>query len=224
MDLKSLDELISRYRDGILGEQAGEAQEMSRFLGFLLQHGGLRKLEVPGKRALLVEPAEALRCFHFSQYLDWYLGERLGASHREVEDARRVLEHFNDWLLEQQAITPEAFEENRDSILSGEAGPAVFEDLSGPEADDEEDIATVREEKDFYVPGEYSATLSGELILTKVQEGILYGTLPEGGKEIGPILVDRAVSSSHQVGDRIHLSLGRAGDHWNLLSEGLRRS
>ena len=198
---------------------------MARFLEFLVRHGGLKKLEAPGKTPQLLEPAEALRCFHFSQHLDWYLSEKVGASAREVEEARLTLGHFNEWLLERQAISQEAFEENRDSILSGEAGPAVFEDVSGSEVGDEEEgLGGVREEKDFYVPGEYSATLSGELILTKVQEGILYGTFPDGGKEIGPILVDRSVSSGHKVGDRVHLSLGRAGEHWNLLSEGQRRS
>jgi hypothetical protein len=142
-----------------------------------------------------------------------------------VEEARLTMGHFNEWLLERQAISHEAFEENRDSILGGEAGPAAYEDVSGPEMDDEEEgIGAVREEKDFYVPGEYSATLSGELILTQVQEGILYGRFPDGGKEIGPILVDRSVSSGHKVGDHVHLSLGRAGEHWNLLSEGQKRS
>ncbi len=225
MGLKSLDVLLSQYRVEVLGEKSREAQEMTRFTEFLLSHGALKKLEVPGKPALLVDRTERLRCFHFSQYLDWYLTEKVGADRREVEEARLAMVHFNEWLLEQQAITQEAFEENRDSILSGEGGPAVYEDVSGPGVDDDETgIPAVREEKDFYVPGEYSATLSGELILTKVQEGILYGTFPDGGKEIGPILVDRAVSSSHKVGDRVHLSLGRAGDHWNLLHEGQRRS
>lgn len=224
MESKSLDALLSQYK-GVLGEESGDAREMARFREFLVSHGGLRKLQLPGKEDRLMAQSEALRCFHFSQYLDWYLTEKVGASIREVEDARLGLGRFNEWLLEQQAIPPEAFEENRESILGGEAGPAVDEDLSSSDGDDEEDgIAAVREEKDFYVPGEYSATLTGEFILTKVQEGILYGKLPGGGKEIGPILVDRSVSSSHRVGDRIHLSLGRAGDHWNLLHEGQRRS
>ncbi|MCI0658167.1 MAG: hypothetical protein L0170_14035 [Acidobacteria bacterium] len=222
MELKSLDVLLSQYRDEALG---AEGREIGRFLEFLLSHGGLKKLEVPGKSARLVDRADRLRCFHFSQFLDWYLTEKLGADHREVEDARLAMGHFNEWLLEQQAITHEAFEENRDSILSGESGPAVYEDVSNPElADEETGLATLREEKDFYVPGEYSATLSGEFILTQVQEGILYGKFPDGGKEIGPILVDRSVSSGHKVGDRVHLSLGRAGEHWNLLHEGQRRS
>ena len=225
MDSKPLDALISHYRDETLGETSPEGPELARFLDFLLGHGGLRKLEAPGKRAWLIDRAEALRCFHFSQYLDWYLTEKVGASNREVEDARLAMAHFNEWLLERQAITHEAFEENRESILSGEAGPAVYQDVSSGEADgDEEEFAGVPEERDFYVPGEYSATLSGEFILTKVQEGILYGRLPDGGQEIGPILVERAISSSHQVGDRVHLSLGRAGAHWNLLHEGPRRS
>ena len=225
MESKSLDALLSQYRLEVLGEDSQDAREMARFREFLVSHGGLRKLQLPGKEDRLMAPSEALRCFHFSQYLDWYLTEKVGASIREVEDARLGLGRFNEWLLEQQAIPREAFEENRESILGGEAGPAVYENVSSPDGDDEEDgIAAIREEKDFYVPGEYSATLTGEFILTKVQEGILYGKLPDGGKEIGPILVDRAVSSSHRVGDRIHLSLGRAGDHWNLLHEGRRRS
>jgi hypothetical protein len=225
MESKSLDALLSQYRDEILGEAARETREMSRFLGFLLKHGGFRAVGVPGKSVRLVERAEALQCFHFSQYLDWYLVEKSGASRREVEDARLALQHFNEWLLERQVITHDAFEENRDSILSGEAGPAVVEEASASGANDEDEgVTAVREEQEFHVPGEYSATLTGEIILTKVQEGILYGTLADGGKEIGPILVDRAISSTHQVGDRIHLSLGRAGGHWNLLHEGQRRS
>ena len=224
MESKSLDALLSQYRIEVLGEESRAAREMTRFREFLVSHGGLRKLQLPGKEEQIVAPSEALCCFHFSQYLDWYLTEKVGASGREVEDARLGLGRFNEWLLEQQAISREGFEENRESILGGEAGPAIDEEVSSPEGDDEDGMAAVREEKDFYVPGEYSATLTGEFILTKVQEGILYGKLPDGGREIGPILVERAVSSSHRVGDRIHLSLGRAGDHWNLLHEGQRRS
>ena len=224
MDSKPLDALFAQYRNELSREQAREAREMARFLEFLMRHGGLKKLDIPGKDPRPLESAQALRCFHFSQYLDWYLTEKITASAREVEDARLAMGHFNEWLLERQAITQEVFEENRDSILSGEAGPAVYEDVSGRDEDEEEPLlSAVREEKDFYVPGEYSATLSGELILTQVQEGILYGRFPDGGKEIGPILVDRAVSSSHKVGDRVHLALGKAGGHWNLLSEGLKR-
>jgi len=224
MESKSLDALLSQYRIEVLGEESREAREMARFLEFLVTHGGLRKLQLPGKEERIVAPSEALRCFHFSQYLDWYLTEKAGASRREVEDARVGLGRFNEWLLEQQAIGREGYEENRESILGGETGPAIDEDVSSPEGDDEDGMAAVREEQDFYVPGEYSATLTGEFILTKVQEGILYGELPDSGREIGPILVDRAVSSSHRVGDRIHLWLGRAGDHWNLLHEGQKRS
>ena len=95
--------------------------------------------------------------------------------------------------------------------------------MGSEEEDPEAGVSSVREEKDFYVPGEYSSTLSGEFIITKVQEGILYGEHRVDGREVGPILVDRAVSSGHKVGDRVHLSLGKAGDHWNLLSVGRRR-
>src|SRR4030095_4953729 len=111
----------------------------------------------------------------------------------------------------------EIFEENRDSILGSEETGA--EAAEGEEASDEI-LDTVREEKDLYVPGESSLTLSGEFVLTKVQEGILYGRRAGDPREVGPILVDRSVSSGHKVGDRVHLSLGKAGDHWNVLGLG----
>ena len=224
MELKILDALLSEFQKEVLGPGTPEARELARFHEFLVKHGGLRRLEVPGKQAQILEQAEALRCFHFSQYLDWYLTEKVGASRRELEVARAAMKHLNEWLLERQAITHDAFEENQESILGSEAGPPVYEDVVGSEEEDPEaGVSSVREEKDFYVPGEYSSTLSGEFIITKVQEGILYGEHRVDGREVGPILVDRAVSSGHKVGDRVHLSLGKAGDHWNLLSVGRRR-
>jgi len=224
MELKILDALLSEFQKEVLGPGTPEARELARFHEFLVKHGGLRRLEVPGKQAQILEQAEALRCFHFSQYLDWYLTEKVGASRRELEVARAAMKHLNEWLLVRQAITHDAFEENQESILGSEAGPPVYEDVVGSEEEDPEaGVSSVREEKDFYVPGEYSSTLSGEFIITKVQEGILYGEHRVDGREVGPILVDRAVSSGHKVGDRVHLSLGKAGDHWNLLSVGRRR-
>jgi hypothetical protein len=210
---KSLDALFSQYREK-MGAISPGSREMERFEEFLVGHAGLRKLETPGKGRQLLGGVEALRCFHFSQYLDWYLVEKVGASRREQEAARDVLKRFNEWLLERGAVGLEIFEEHRDSILGiGETGE---ESAEGEEASDET-LDTVREEKDFYVPGEYSLTLSGEFVLTKVQEGILYGRRAEDPREVGPILVDRSVSSGHKVGDRVHLSLGKAGDHWNVL-------
>jgi hypothetical protein len=213
---KSLEALFSQYREK-LGADSPGAREMKRFEEFLVGHAGLRKLEMPGTGGRILAGVEALRCFHFSQYLDWYLVEKVGASRREREAARSILKRFNEWLLEKEAVGLEIFEENRDSILGM--------DETGGEAGEEQEASdeildTVREEKDFYVPGEYSHTLSGEFVLTKVQEGILYGRRAEDSREIGPILVDRALSSGHKVGDRVHLSLGKAGDHWNVLGVG----
>jgi len=222
MNPKTLDALMSEYQEEVLGPNTPEADEVTRFREFLVRHGGLKKLEVSGRKAIILERAEALRCFHFSQYLDWFLTEKVGVPPREVDAARAAMKHLNEWLLERDAITHDVFEENQESILARETGPPVDEDPAG--AGDEEDgeggVAGVPEEKDFHVPGEYSATLSGEFVITKVQEGILYGRRPDDGREIGPILVERAVSSGHRVGDRVHLSLGKAGDHWNLLTVG----
>ena len=60
MDSKSLDDLLSQYRNEVLGEKSREGQEMARFLGFLLSHGGLKKLEIPGKTGRLLEQVERL--------------------------------------------------------------------------------------------------------------------------------------------------------------------
>lgn len=215
---KSLDALLSECREE-MGPGSAGARELERFEEFLVEQAGLRKLESPGKWRKLLDGVEALRCFHFSQYLDWYLAEKIGVSHREREAARDVLRRFNEWLLEKAVVVPEVFEENQDSILGIEAAPAMGDDAAAEE-DADEAIDAVREEKDFYVPGEYSVTLSGEFVLTQVQEGILYGRRAGDAQEVGPILVDRSVSSGHKVGDRVHLSLGKAGDHWNVLGFG----
>jgi hypothetical protein len=215
----SLDALLSEYRKE-MGPDSPGAREMERFEGFLVEHAGLRKLESPGKWRQLLGGVEALRCFHFSQYLDWYLAEKIGVAGREQEAAREVLKRFNEWLLGRAAVSPEVFEENQDSILGIESAPTFREDSGEREEDADDAMGAVREEKDFYVPGEYSLTLSGEFVLTKVQEGILYGRRSGDAREVGPILVDRSVSSGHKVGDRVHLSLGKAGDHWNVLGLG----
>ena len=73
------------------------------------------------------------------------------------------------------------------------------------------------EQEDRGVPEECSAILSGEFVLTKVQEGILYARRDDDPREIGPILVDRAVSSGQRIGDRVTLLLGKVGDRWVLL-------
>jgi hypothetical protein len=136
-----------------------------------------------------------------------------------VGAARAALRRLNEWLFGAELIGPEDFDENRESILGGEDLAA----LDREEAAEEEaaGLPGPPEEKDFHVPGEYSAVLSGEFVLTKVQEGILYGRRA-GEREIGPILVDRSVSGGHRIGDRVHLAVGKAGDHWNLLSVGPR--
>ncbi len=214
---KILDALFDEYRR-LRPEDAEGPGGIVAFAGFLASHGGMRRLEPPGKPPRLLGTVSDLRCFHFSQYLEWYLPEKLGAPARDKERAREALHRFNEWLLETGQIGREAFEESREAIL-GEAEPAAFQNVSGVE-EDEEDEFKVPEERDFYVPGEYAATLSGEFLITKVQEGILYGRRSGDSEEVGPILVDRAVSSGHKVGDRVHLSLGKAGDHWNLLGLG----
>jgi len=117
----------------------------------------------------------------------------------------------------------EDFEENRESILGGEEDPPTAGEVAAQTDTEEEtsdEIPGISEEKDFYVPGEYPALLSGEFVLTKVQEGILYGKRDGDREEVGPILVNRSVSGGSCVGDRVHLSLGKAGDHWNLLGLG----
>ncbi|HEV8375558.1 MAG TPA: hypothetical protein VGR38_04905 [Candidatus Polarisedimenticolia bacterium] len=219
---KTLDAIMSEYREEREGPRSAGAKELERFQEFLVKHLGLRKLEFPGRKEQLLVGAEALRCFHFSQYLDWYLAEKIGVSHQEREAARATLSRFNEWLLERKAISREVFEENQGSILGVEAGPMEREEIAGGGDDPDDAVTMLPEEKDFYVPGEYSLTLSGEFVITKVQEGILYGRRPVDSKEIGPILVDRTVSGVHKVGDRVHLSLGKAGDHWNVLTLGRR--
>ena len=113
MEPRGLDALISEYRDEILGPGTQENAELARFREFLLRHGGLKKLEIAGRKAQLLESAEALRCFHFSQYLDWYLTEKVGASRRELEEARAALGYFDTLpeervtLLEGEAIAAE---------------------------------------------------------------------------------------------------------------------
>jgi hypothetical protein len=220
MDGKILDALLEEYR-GRHPQDAEGAGGIEGFSEFLARHAGMRRLEVPGKAPRLLGMAAELRCFHYSQYLEWYLPEKLGAPAREKERARVVLGRLNEWLLETRQITREAFEENRESIR-GEADPPAYQEVSPSveDRDEEADAFEVQEEQDFYVPGEYSATLSGEFVITKVQEGILYGRRGGDPEEVGPILVDRAVSSGHKVGDVVHLSLGKAGDHWNLLGLG----
>jgi hypothetical protein len=222
MGVKTLDAVLSDYRE-TLGPGSPEDREMARFRGFLLMHGGPRKMEVPGRDAHILEPADFLRCFHFSQYLDWYLAEREGVPTAEVEGARAAMNHFNEWLLERGIIGVGDFEENRESILGGEEGPPVFQELGAGE-ESTSHSAGVAEERDFYVPGEYASVVGGEFVITKVQEGILYGKRDGDPREIGPILVDRAVSGGSKVGDRVHLSLGKAGSHWNLLTMGRRKS
>ncbi|HEU5180294.1 MAG TPA: hypothetical protein VFW45_05855 [Candidatus Polarisedimenticolia bacterium] len=222
MAAKILDALFDEYRR-LRPEDAEGSGGITAFAEFLARHGGMRRLEPPGKPPRLLGTASDLRCFHYSQYLEWYLPEKLGAPARDKERAREALRRFNEWLMETGQIGREIFEESRESIL-GEAEPAAFQNVSGVEEDeneeDENDEFKVPEERDFYVPGEYAATLSGEFLITKVQEGILYGRRSGDVEEVGPILVDRAVSSGHKVGDRVHLSLGKAGDHWNLLGLG----
>ena len=217
---KILDALFDEYRR-LRPEEADGPGGVMAFSEFLARHGGMRRLEVPGKAPRLLGTAAELRCFHYSQYLEWYLPEKLGAPAKERERAREALRRFNEWLLETGQIGREAFEQSRESIL-GESEPAAFQSVYGAKEDLDEEVDgfKVPEEQDFYVPGEYAATLSGEFLITKVEEGILYGRRSGDPEEVGPILVDRAVSSGHKVGDRVHLSLGKAGDHWNLLGLG----
>ena len=219
MPFRSLDAVFSEYGEA-LGPKSPETGEMARFRQFLVMHGGFRA-EPAERKERIVGRAEALRCFHFSQYLGWYLSEKEGLPQRAVEAARATLGHFNEWLLENQIIGVAEFEENRESILGGEEGPPADQEVGA--SDEAPGIADVAEERDFYVPGEYSSTLSGEFVITKVQEGILYGRRDGDCREIGPILVDRSVSGGSRVGDRVHLSLGRAGGHWNLLGFGRRK-
>jgi len=219
MPVQSLGSVFEEY--GVaLGPESPELGEMARFREFLVMHAGFRT-ETAGRTARIVGPAEALRCFHFSQYLDWYLSEKEGLPRREVEAARSVMNRFNEWLLGDRIIGVADFEENRESILGGEEGPPVTQEMGA--SDEGPGIAEVTEERDFYVPGEYSSVLSGEFVITKVQEGMLYGRRDGDSREIGPILVVRAVSGGSRVGDRVHLSLGRAGGHWNLLGFGRRK-
>ena len=229
MPVPILDALLSEYQE-VLGAKAPEGAEVERFREFLFLHGGLQKLEPPGRRARILSRVDALRCFHFSQYLDWYLVEKVGASRISIEEARAAMKRFNEWLFERNLIPMADFEENQESIRGGEEGPPVYQQMGAGAASEEDDgqddsgaLPGVTEEKDFYVPGEYQTLLSGEFVLTKVQEGILYGSREGDPGEVGPILVDRAVSAGSRVGDRVHLSLGKAGDHWNLLGIGLRR-
>jgi len=221
MELKTLDAILSEYQQALAGESAPE-EAISRFREFLVEHAGLARLDIPGRGPRIVAPAESLRCFHFSQYLEWYLPEKRGAAEGEVEAARASLGRLNAWLLESGRIDRDTFEENRESIRGGGEGPPVFQEIA-PGEEVEPRAPSVAEERDFYVPGEYGAVISGEFLLTRVQEGILYGKREGDVREIGPILVDRAVSSGSRVGDRIHLSAGQAGDHWNLLTIGRLR-
>ncbi len=219
MSSRSLETVLAEYRESLDPESPG-VLEIDRFRRFLVGHAGLRKIESPGRGARLLEGARDLRCFHFSQYLDWFLAEREGVPGSEVESARAALARFNEWLLEKRLVGEEAFEENRESILGAEEGapPSGEEEAAG------EDLsAGLAEERDFHVPGEYAATLAGEFLLTRVEEGILYGRRDGDAAETGPILVDRALSSGSRAGDRVHLSLGRAGDHWNVLGIGRRQ-
>jgi len=221
-----LDAILSEYRE-VLGPANPETAEIQRFRQFLLLHGGIKKLEAPGGKAQIIDHPEALRCFHFSQYLDWYLTEKEGVSRLAVERARAAMIHFNQWLFEASYVPVEDFEENRESILGDAEGSPLREDPAPSE--DAEDggsdaLPGVPEEKDFYVPGEYAVLLSGDFVLTKIGEGILYGIREGDREETGPILVDREISGGSRIGDRVHLSLGKAGDHWNLLGIGRRRS
>ena len=215
---KSLETVLAEYRESLDPGSSG-TREADRFRGFLVTHAGLRKIESPGRGARLLEGARALRCFHFSQYLDWFLPEKEGAPRVEVESARAALARFNEWLLEKRLIGPEDFEENRESILGTEEGAPA----AGEAAARDDFAEGVAEERDFHVPGEYAVTLAGEFLLTRVEEGILYGRRDGDLSDVGPILVDRAMSSGSRVGDRVHLSLGRAGDHWNVLGIGRRK-
>ena len=63
-----LDAILSEYRE-VLGSANPESAEVQRFRQFLLLHGGVKTLEAPGGKAQIIDRPEALRCFHFSQYL-----------------------------------------------------------------------------------------------------------------------------------------------------------
>ena len=219
MPVRSLEEVFEEYGSA-LGPEAPEIGEMARFREFLVTHAGFRT-EESGRAARIVGRPEALRCFHFSQYLDWYLSGKAGLPPREGEAAREAMNRFNEWLLKNRIIHPDDSEENREAILGSEEGPLVYEEVGAP--DEATGMEAVVEERDFYVPGEYTSLLSGEFVITKVQEGILYGRRDGDPCEVGPILVDRAVSGGSRVGDRVHLTLGRAGEHWNLLGFGRRQ-
>lgn len=238
MTTPTIEHLISEYREARAADPAG-VEEIDRFREFLSRHGGLRKLEPKGIRGQILDRIEALRCFHFSQYFDWFLAEKEGVPPAEIDGARVAISRFNEWLLDRRAIPAEDFEENREAILgsarlASAANPAAGRgdgegewDAIAPAIGEEESETGppgISEERDFYVPGEYSVTRSGEFILTKVQEGILFAKREEDLDDIGPILVDRILSAGSRVGDRVHLSLGRAGDHWNVLTVGRRRS
>ncbi len=220
-----LDAILSEYQE-VLGSANPESAEVQRFRQFLLLHGGVKTLEAPGGKAQIIDRPEALRCFHFSQYLNWYLTEKEGAPPFAVERARAAMIHLNQWLFEASYVPVEDFEENRESILGDAEGPPHREDTTPPE-DSEEEASDpspgVPEEKDFYVPGEYAVLLGGDFVLTRVEEGILYGIREGDREETGPIVVNREVATGCRIGDRVHLSLGKAGDHWNLLGIGRRR-
>jgi len=221
-----LDAVLSEYRE-VLGPANPESAEVQRFRQFLLLHGGVKTLEAPGGKAQIIDRPEALRCFHFSQYLDWYLTEKEGESPFAVERSRAAMIHLNQWLFEASYVPVEDFEENRESILGDAEGPPRREDTTLPEDSEEEatdPLHAIPEEKDFYVPGEYAVLLSGDFVLTRVEEGSLYGIREGEREETGPIVVDREVATGSRIGDRVHLSLGKAGDHWNLLGIGRRRS
>lgn len=217
----SLEGLFLEYQK-ILGPGGTGVEELRRFRTFLLRHGGLGRQEVPGGESRLLAGTRQLKCFHFSQYLDWYLVEKVGVSDASLREARETLNRFNEWLFTQAAISSVAREENRESILGTPEPPGEFEEGAAPPGEDEpaDPLGELREEQDFDVPGEYTNLLSGEFVLTQVQEGILYGIREGDLRETGPILASRTISGGSRVGDRVHLSLGKAGDHWNLLGFG----
>src|SRR2546426_7971026 len=214
-----LDAILSEYQE-VLGSANPESAEVQRFRQFLLLHGGVKTLEAPGGKAQIIDRPEALRCFHFSQYLDWYLTEKEGASPFAVERARAAMIHLNQWLFEASYIPVEDFEENRESILGAAEGPLRHEDTTPPEDSEEEatdPLHAIPEEKDFYVPGEYAVLLSGDFVLTRVEEGTLYGIREGDREETGHIAEDRDVATGRQIGDRVHLFLHKERDHRHLL-------
>jgi hypothetical protein len=220
MDGKSLDTAIAEFGEA-RGPDSADARAIARFRSFLAAHGGLRTTAAPGG-ARSAGRISALRCFHFSQFLEWYLPEKEGLARDEVEESRAALDRFNAYLLSRGLIGEEDFREHGESIRESEEGPPVFQEIA-PGEESEIPSPGLAEERDFYVPGEYESILTGEFILTKVQEGILVARRERDPAEIGPILVDRTVSGGSRVGDRVHMSLGKAGDHWNLLTLGRRR-